>query len=58
MIYKATITLDGIDISETFPTVLEAAEWLDSKNNNRDAVSEIRSINEPEHNKEIIDKEK
>ena len=43
MRYKATIKRHGY-ISETFDTLAEAMEWLDSQNNNLESTTFIEEI--------------
>lgn len=46
MNYKATIIINGISRSKDFPTMAEAAQWLDSENNNLDATTIIETFND------------
>lgn len=46
MKYRATIIIGGNKKSKEFPTMFEAAQWLDSENNNFDATTMIETFNE------------
>ena len=46
MKYRATIIIGGNRISKDFSTTTEAAQWLDSENNNLDATTMIETFNE------------
>lgn len=52
MKYKATIIIKGISTSKTFPTIYEAAQWLDSENNNLEAVTIIETFDEAGNKKD------
>lgn len=42
--YKATITIGGNTITKVCETAIDAANWLDSQNNNLESVSTIELI--------------
>ena len=46
MRYRATIILNGIQHTKEFPTMFDAAQWLDSQNNNLDATTMIETFDE------------
>lgn len=46
MKYRATIIIGGNRITKEFPTMFEAAQWLDSENNNLDATTIIETFDE------------
>lgn len=46
MIYKATIIINGSKFSKEFNTLSEAAQWLDSENNNLEATTLIETYDE------------
>ena len=46
MIYRATIIVNGVKTSKEFPTMFDAAQWLDSENNNLDATTMIETFND------------
>lgn len=52
MKYKATIIYPMYRISEVFPTVSKAEQWLDSQNNNIEYTTTIAELND---NGEIVD---
>ena len=46
MIYKATIIINGSKFAKEFNTLSEAAQWLDSENNNLEATTLIETYDE------------
>ena len=46
MTYKATIIIRGVRITKEFPTIFEAARWLDTENDNLDATTIIETFDE------------
>ena len=46
MTYKATIITRGVKITQEFPTISEAARWLDAENDNLDATTIIETFDE------------
>ena len=46
MIYKATIVNGRERLSREFSTLFEAAQWLDSQNNNMDATTIIETFDD------------
>lgn len=46
MKYEATIYFDTGPVKKEFPTIVKAAEWLDSENNNFEYTTTIESISE------------
>ena len=46
MIYKATIIKNGTARARLFSTMSEAAQWLDSENNNLEATTTIETYDE------------
>lgn len=52
MKYKATIFSNGIRTSKEFSTMIEAAQWLDSENNNLDATTMIETFDEAGNKKD------
>lgn len=52
MKYRAVVRLGSNVISQCFPTVGEAEQWIASENNNLEYVSYVQELNE---NNEVID---
>lgn len=52
MTYRATIIANGNRISRDFPTLFDAAHWLDSENNNLDATTIIETFDEAGNKKD------
>lgn len=46
MKYKATVITNNNRVSKEFSTMFEAAQWLDSKNDNLNATTMIETFNE------------
>ena len=52
MTYRATIIANGNRISRDFPTLFDAAYWLDSENNNLDTTTIIETFDEAGNKKD------
>ena len=52
MKYTATIIINGNKISRDFTTIFDAAQWLDSENNNLDAIAMIETFDEAGNKKD------
>ena len=52
MIYRATIIVNENRASRDFPTLFDAAHWLDFENNNLDATTIIETFDEAGNKKD------
>lgn len=52
MKYRATIFNNGIRTSKEFSTMIEAAQWLDSENNNLEATTMIEILDKTGNKKD------